>query len=290
VDWALIRELAEEFGIELAETCQVRVEALDNRVNRLLRLKLDWSNVYLLETPALVRYACFPHICGDPVLSLLSSNSDAVRAVINQFSLERFGRLLIHGRLAEALNLPYPRALDANRPGDVVLISSPPDLSPESLRRIAYDLERRGGRMRVIFAIGFLSLEDLRCLDDAANSLGANTVYLSFLLLGRRTQEGEIYLYGYDARGLRRGEVRGVGSIVDAETLGKMIQEYPPSTDISLTDGRLSGSLDYLESSLERMLLLLEHPLFDSWQVENILREAKAIRREMERRKRDEVS
>ncbi len=274
-----LMNLVEEFGMELVNASQVRIDGVDNRVCRLL--KLPEHNVYLLEMPALIRYACFPHICGEPLLSLFSSQSEFLRAVISQFSLERFGKPLKHGKLADLFHLPYAGVEGMRGVGDTVLISSPPELSPDSLHRIAEELGKRGGRLRVIFAMGFLSLEDIRELDRTARSLGADTIYLSFLLLGRRAIDGEIYLYGYDLGALRRGELRGIGSILDEETFSKLVHDYPPSTDLSLTNGRLSGSSSYLRSSLERMLLLLESPLLDSWQMENLLREAKSMARGM---------
>ncbi|MEM3446920.1 MAG: hypothetical protein QW418_05825 [Candidatus Korarchaeum sp.] len=280
----LLRELVEEFGIDIVDTFQVRLDCVDNRTCRLLKVKLPEHNVYLLETPALVRYASHPHICGESLRNLLSSNSEFMRAVISQFSLERFGRPLIHGKLVGSIGLPHPRIEEPRRLGDTVLIASLPELDAETLQAMSDEISSRGGSLKVLLAIGFLSIEEIRSLDDAAESLGVDTIYISLLLLGRRTQDGEIYLYGYDTGALRRGMLREVGSAVDAETLSKLVQEYPPSTDLSLTSGRLSGSLDYLRSSLERTLLLMEHPIFDSWQVENLLREAKALMREIKRR------
>lgn len=280
----VLNELIEEFGISVADTFQVRVDWVDSRVCRLLKLKLPEHNVYLLETPALLRYASHPHICGDSLEKLLSSDSEFIRAIVSQFSLERFGKPLVLGKLVESMGLPHPRVGELGRLGDTVLIASPPELDAESLRRVSEEVSNRAGRLKVLLAMGFLSVEDLRSLDGEAKSLGLDTIYVSFLLLGRRTQGGEMYLYGYDIEALRKGVLKEVGSIVDAETLGKLFQDYPPSTDLSLTRERLSGSLEYLRSSLERTVLLMEHPVFDSWQLENLLREAKALAREIERR------
>jgi hypothetical protein len=74
--------------------------------------------------------------------------------------------------------------------------------------------------------------------------------------------------------------------MIDLETLKKLIPEYPPSTNLILSEERISGSMSYLNSLLESILLLLEHPIFDSWQIENLLREAKSVKREIMRRMR----
>lgn len=280
----VLNELIEEFGISVADTFQLRVDRVDSRACRLLKLKIPEHNVYLLETPALLRYASHPHICGDPLEKLLSSNSEFMRAIVSQFSLERFGKPLVLGKLVESMGLPYPRVGEVERIGDAVLIASPPELDAESLERVSEEVSNRAGRLRVLLAMGFLSVEDLRSLDGEAKSLGLDTVYVSFLLLGRRTRGGEMYLYGYDVEALRKGVLKEAGSVIDAETLRKLFHDYPPSTDLSLTRGRLSGSLEYLRSSLERTILLMEQPVFDSWQLENLLREAKALAREIERR------
>ncbi|MCS7103029.1 MAG: hypothetical protein NZ992_04005 [Candidatus Korarchaeum sp.] len=280
----LLREIVEEFGISIVGAFQVRVERVDNRACRLLKVNLPEHNVYLLETPALMRYAISPHLSGETLMNLLSSDSDFMRAVISQFSLERFGRPLIYGKLAESMDLPYSRIEELRKFSDTVLIASLPDLNAGTLEALREEILSRGGSLRVLLAMGFLSIEDVISLDDAARSLGLDTIYISFLLLGRRTRDSEIYLYGYDIGALREGVLREVGSIVEAETLSKLFYDYPPSTDLSLTSERLSGSLEYLKSSLEKLLLLIEHPIFDSWQVENLLREAKALMREIERR------
>lgn len=282
-----LRKLADEFSIELIDATQVKVDGVDNRACRLLRVPMREFNAYILETPHLLRYASHPHISGEQLSSLLSSNSSFLEAVMSQFSLERFGRVAIHGSLGRALGLKYPNLEEIRSPGDIAAIAFHPELTQEELRRISDQLRRRGGRLRVLLYAGFLSTEDLREIGDTSDSLGVDPIFLSFLLIGRRSSCGEIYAYGYDACMLKRGALSEVGCIITQETFSKLSRDYPPSTDLTLRSERLAGSPEYLSSLLESLLLLLEHPIYDPWQVEIILREAKAVKRELERRLRE---
>lgn len=270
-------ELIEEFGIEIIETSQINIPSVDNRSCRLLKAKIP-HNVYILELPSLIKYASFPHICGEPLIELL--RDPGISSVISRFSLERFGRPVVYGEIGERI-IPYPR--DPKGSGDIALISIFPDLRPGILHEVKEELGRRGGRLRVLLVMGFLSIEDLREMEEEASSEGIDAIFIPFLLLGHRAS-GELYAYGYDKGALRRGSVREVGCMIDLETLRKLIPEYPPSTNLILSEERISGSIRYLNSLLESILFLLEHPIFDSWQIENLLREAKSVKREIMRR------
>jgi hypothetical protein len=272
-------EIIEEFGIEIIETSQINITNVNNRNCRLLKTNLPY-NVYILETPSLIRYASFPHICGEPLVGLL--RDPGISSVISQFSLERFGRPIVYGKIGEMI-VSYPG--NPKGPGDIALISVFPDVRPGILHEIKEEVSSKGGRLRVLLVMGFLSIEDLRKIEEEASSEGIDAIFISFLLLGREAS-GELYAYGYDKGALRRGLVREVGCMIDLETLKKLIPEYPPSTNLILSEERISGSMSYLNSLLESILFLLEHPIFDSWQIENLLREAKSVKREMMRRMR----
>lgn len=282
-----LKELVDEFSIELIEDAvQLRVNGLDNRACRLIRAPLHDLNAYLLETPHFLRYALHPHIAGEQLLSLLSANSVFLEAVISQFSLERFGRITTYGSLGRALGLRYPNPEEIRRLGDISMIAFHPELTPEGLQVAFDELRNRGGRLRVLLYSGFLSMEVVREMTDSADSLGVDPIFLSFLLIGRESSCGQVYAYGYDACMLKSGTLRKLGCMITRETLSKLAPDYPPSSDLVLRRERLNGSLEYFNSLLEEMLFLLEQPIYDSWQVENLLREAKAAKREIERRMR----
>jgi len=270
-----LEEIIEEFGIEVLETSEINIA---DRNCRLLKTNLPY-NVYILELSSLIRYASFPHICGEPLVRLL--RDPGMSSVISQFSLERFGRPMVYGKIGEMI-IPYPRGSSS---GDIVLISIFPDVRPGILHEVKEEVRSRGGRLRVLLLMGFLSIEDLRKIEEEANSEGVDVIFISFLLLGREAS-GELYAYGYDKGALRRGLIKEVGCMIDMETLRKLIPEYPPSTNLLISEERISGSMKYLNSLLESILFLLEHPIFDSWQIENLLREAKSVKREIMRRMR----
>jgi len=274
-----LEEIIEEFGIEVLETSQVNMADVDNRNYRLLKTNLPY-NVYILESPSLIRYASFPHICGEPLVELL--RDPGMSSVISQFSLERFGRPMVYGKIGEMI-FPYPR--ESKSSGDIVLISIFPDVRPGILHEVKEEVRSRGGRLRVLLVMGSLTIEDLRKIEEEADSEGVDVIFISFLLLGHEAS-GELYAYGYDKGALRSGVVKEVGCMIDLETLKKLIPEYPPNADLLLSEGRISGSIGYLNSLLESITFLLEHPIFDSWQIENLLREAKSVKREIIRRMR----
>lgn len=274
-----LNALKEEYGIRTDLTRQVRVEGLDGRASRLLKVDNTDFNVYLIETPHILRYLSHPHIFGDSLEVLLSENSSLLAKVLDRFSLQRFGKLISFDELTDKLGLHLPTLDQLRSIGDVVAVAvSPISADMESMEAEVRD---RGGRLRVIFLLGPMSEEEVESLGDTANSLGVDIIFLAFALLGRKDSNGYSVAYGADTGLLRRGVLRGLGGVIDALTLCRMLRDYPPGIDISGIRGRLEPNLDYLRSILDDLMLSLEMPIYDPWQVEIIEREVKSLRRQL---------
>lgn len=274
--------LKEEYDIRTDLTQQVMVEGLDGRTSRLLKVSIPDFNVYLLETPYILSYISHPHIFGDSLEILLSKNSQLLRKAVERFALWRFGEVMSYDGLVERMGLDIPRSDQLRGTMDTVaIIVTPAD--GESIEVVEARARERGGRLRVILFLGPLSEEDVESLGDIANSLGVDAVFLALALLGRRNSNGSIVAYGADNGLLRRGIVRELGGIVDTLTLCRLLRNYPPGIDISGIRERLKPSLDYLRSVFDDLMLSLEMPIYDPWQVEIIMREAKSLRRRLMR-------
>ncbi len=272
--------LKEEYGIRTDLTHQVRVEGLDGRLTRLLKVMIPDFNVYLLETPHILRYITHPHIVGESLEILLSENSPLLKRIVDRFTLQRFGKIVAAEGSVRKMGLDVPLLADLRDLGDVVAIIPTPT-SREEMEVLESGIRAKGGRLRVILFLGPLSEEDVSVLGDGANSLGADSIFLAPALLGSRDSRGSLVAYGIDVGLLKRGEVVELGSVVDETTLCRLLRDYPPGIDISGLRERIRADIRYLKSVLEDILFLLEQPVFDPWQIEILMREAKSLRRQL---------
>jgi len=272
--------LREEYGIRTDLTRQVKVEGLDGRLTRLMKVMIPDFNVYLLETPHILRYISHPHIAGESLEILLSENSSLLKKIVDRFTLQRFGRIVAAESLVRKMGLDIPLLDDLRDLADVVAIVATP-ISEEGVEVLESNIREKGGRLRVILFLGPLSREDVNLLGDKANSLGVDSIFLAPALLGSRDSRGSLVAYGIDIGLLRRGKVVELGSVVDEITLCRLLRDYPPGIDVSGLRERIQPDLDYLRSILEDILFLLEQPVFDPWQIEILMREAKNLRRQL---------
>ncbi len=274
--------LTEEYGLRTDLTHQVKVEGLDGRLVRLLRVLISDFNVYLVETPHILRYVSHPYISGESLEVLMSENSPLLRRIVDRFTLRRFGSLVAADELIGRMGIDAPHIQDLSDLGDVVAAIPTPATS-ESIEAVHSQVRERGGRLRVVLFIGPMGEEDVHLLGDAANSLGVDSIFLAPALLGSRDSGGRLMAYGVDLDALRRGRVVTLGSVVDPLTLCRLLREYPPGMDISGLRERMAPDPDYLRSLLEDLIFLMEQPLFEPWQVDILLREAKNLRRQLMR-------
>ncbi len=272
--------LREEYGIRTDLTHQVKVEGLDGRLTRLMKVMIPDFNVYLLETPHILRYISHPHISGESLEILLSENSSLLRKIVDRFTLQRFGRIVAAESLAKKMGLDAPLVDELRDLGDVVAIVIAP-ISREEVEALESKIRERGGRLRVVLFMGPLGEGDVRILGDEANSLGADSIFLAPALLGSKDSRGSLVAYGIDVGLLKLGKVVELGSVVDEVTLCRLLRDYPPGIDISGLRERMRPDLNYLRSILEDILFLLEQPVFDPWQIEILMREAKNLRRQL---------
>ncbi|MDK2373140.1 MAG: hypothetical protein QI197_07180 [Candidatus Korarchaeota archaeon] len=274
--------LRDEYGIRTDLTHQVKVEGLDGRLTRLMKVMIPDFNVYLLETPYILRYISHPHIAGESLEVLLSENSSLLKRIVGRFTLQRFGRIVAAESLVRKMGLDIPLLDDLRDLSDVVAIVATP-ISRERVEVLESSIREKGGRLRVILFLGPLSWDDMNILGDEANSLGVDSIFLSPALLGSRDSRGALVAYGIDIGLLRRGKVVELGSVVDKITLCRLLKDYPPGIDMSGLRERIQPDLNYLRSILEDILFLLEQPVFDPWQIEILMREAKNLRRQLMR-------
>ncbi len=281
-----LKTFTEEYDIRIGLTEDVPVEGLDRRHTRLMRVKLEDFNAYLFETPYILRYMAHPHIVGDSLRDLLRRDVPLIRGIVKKFSLERFGRPVVVDSVG--IDLGFPKLEDIKNPENLVLIVTAP--LEQNIEQISEEVRNRGGRITVFLFLGPMSSDDIERLGDLSNSLGSDSIFLSNAFIGGRDCSGKIYAYGPDIDMLRSGRVVEVGSIIDVYTLSRLLREYPPSTDVSELKRRLFGDPSYLEATLEDMLFLMEQPIFDPWQVEILLREAKSLKRQLSRNEHDRCS
>ncbi len=277
-----LNALREEYGIRTDLTRQVKVEGLDGRLTRLMKVMIPDFNVYLLETPHILRYITHPHISGDSLEILLSENSSLLRRIVDRFTLQRFGRIVAAESLIGKMGLDVPLVDDLRDLGDAVAIVITP-IGEEGVEVLESRIRERGGRLRVVLFMGPLSEEDVEVLGDKANSLGADSIFLAPALLGSKDSRGSLVAYGIDIGLLKLGKVVELGSVMDETTLCRLLRDYPPGIDISGLRERMKPDLTYLRSILEDILFLLEQPIFDPWQIEILMREAKNLRRQLMR-------
>ncbi len=281
-----LKTFIEEYNIKIGLTKDVPIEGLDRRHTRLMRVKFRDFNAYLFETPYILRYMAHPHIVGDSLRNLLKRDILLIKRIIEKFSLERFGRLVAIDSVN--VDLGFPKLENIKNPENLVLIVLTP--LEYNLEQIYEEVKDRGGRITVFLFLGPMSSDDISRLGDLSNSLGSDSIFLSSAFIGGRDCSGNIYAYGPDINMLRSGKVVEIGSIIDIHTLSRLLREYSPSTDVSKLKKRLSGDPSYLEATLEDMIFLIEQPIFDPWQVEILLREAKSLKRQLERNKHDRFS
>ncbi len=274
-----LKTFIEEYNIRIGLTEEVSVEGLDRRHTRLMKVKLRDFNTYLFETPYMIRYMTHPHIVGDSLRELLRKDIPLVRGILKKFSLERFGKPTVIDQIN--IDLGFPKLENVKGPENLVLIVLAP--LEYNIEQIYEGVRNRGSKITVFLFLGPMSNEDIARLGDLSNSLGADSIFLSNAFIGGKDHSGNIYAYGPDINMLRYGRVVEIGSIIDIHTLSRILREYPPSTDVSKIERRLSGDRSYLQETLEGMIFLMEQPIFDPWQIEIMLREAKSLKRQLER-------
>ncbi len=273
--------LVEEYNIETDLTEVIPVEGLDGRLSRLMKVGMRDFNVYLLETPYLLRYVTHPHIVGEPLRNLFEDNSSLLKKAMARFMLERFGRPVLAHPMGKLMGIEFPVIDELSNSGDLVLIFPVPPTELSYLEEIRERVRDRGGRVTVAFFFGPMSSKDVRRLGEASDSLGMDSIFLSTVLLGGEDSAGRVYAYGPDIELLKSGKVLGVGSIMDRSTLCRLLRDYPPSIDISRLEARVSDDPAYLKTVLEEILFLLEQPVFEPWQIEVLMREAKSLKRQL---------
>jgi len=291
VDGVLIdlESFTEEYDIRIDLTEPVNMEELSGRFSRLFKLNIDGLNAYLLETPYLLRYVTHPHIVGEGLIGLFQDNASILQVVVSRFMLERFGKLVFAGdselgklfRLEDMGIVPLNTIKGEN---DIVLvIPVAGNHHGESLELLYEQAREQGGRVTVILFIGLLDEQLLYELSDVANSLGVDSIFLSMVGLGGKNSLGEGILYGPDIGMLEKRVLLNIGSVIDQSTLCKVLRDYPPGMDFTLhlVERIKEGMVEYLRSLLMKLLFLLEQPIFEPWQHELLLREAKSTRRQL---------
>ncbi len=276
-----LRTFTEEYDIRIGLTEDIPVEGLDRRHIRLMRVNFRDFNAYLFETPYNLRYISHPHIAGDSLMDLLKRDAPLIKGVIDKFSLGRFGKPVAIDLMAGGIDIGFPSLKDVKILGNLVLIVPTP--LEYDIERIHEDLRSKGGKVTVFLFLGSMSIDDIGKLADLSNSLGSDSIFLSNAFIGGKDCLGRIYAYGPDINMLRSGKIVEIGSIIDIHTLSRLLREYPPSTDVSTLKTRISEGSSYLKSTLEDMIFLIEQPIFDAWQIEILLREAKSIKRQLMR-------
>ncbi len=276
-----LKTFTEEYDIRIGLTEDVPVEGLDRRYTRLMRVNSRDFNAYLFETPYNLRYISHPHIIGDSLVDLLRRDAPLIKGVIDKFSLGRFGKPVAVDLMAGGIDIGFPLLKDIKNPGNLVLIVPTP--LEYDIEQIHEDARSKGDRVTVFLFLGSMSTVDIERLTDLSNSLGSDSIFLSNAFIGGKDCSGRIYAYGPDIKMLRSGKIVEIGSIIDVHTLSRLLREYPPSTDVSALKKRVSEEAPYLKSTLEDMMFLIEKAIFDAWQIEILLREAKSIKRQLMR-------